>query len=208
MEALPTIKALEELRKGKKRKFNQSVDLIINLREFDVKKQSVNLFVNVPHKIKELKVGAFLEKKNDLVDTITPAEFNRYSDKKNIQNLLRDYDYFIAVAKLMPSIATTFGRYLGPAGKMPSPKQGIIMDESESEIKSALQKFEKAARVKTKEASIKLIIGKEEMKNEDIEENIKAVYNAVLNALPKKKENIKNVMIKFTMTKPVKINLK
>ena len=53
-------KALEELRKGKERKFDQTVDLIINLQKFDTKKENVNLFINVPHKIKEKKIAAFL----------------------------------------------------------------------------------------------------------------------------------------------------
>ncbi len=38
-------KALEELRKEKKRKFNQTVDLIINLQKFNVKKSSINLVI-------------------------------------------------------------------------------------------------------------------------------------------------------------------
>jgi ribosomal protein L1 len=47
--------ALEELRKDKERKFDQSVDLIINLQKFDTKKEQVNTFVSVPHKIKDKK---------------------------------------------------------------------------------------------------------------------------------------------------------
>ena len=46
------------------------------------------------------------------------------------------------------------------------------------------------------------------MKNEDIIENILTVYNALLKVLPKGNDNVKNVEIKFTMTKPIKINLK
>jgi len=205
---LTIFQALEELRKQKKRKFNQSVDLIINLRDFDAKKQSINLFVNLPNKIKKVKIGAFLENKSSLVDTITLNEFNKYSDKKEMKKLLKDYDYFIAFAKLMPKIATTFGRVLGPAGKMPNPQLGIIADESESSIKAALEKFEKIIRIKTIEPSIKLTIGKESMKNEEIEANIKSVYKAVEKALPKQKENIKNIMVKFTMTKPIKVEVK
>ena len=45
-------KALEELRKNEERKFNQTVDLIVNLQKFDVKKNSINIFLRVPHKIK------------------------------------------------------------------------------------------------------------------------------------------------------------
>ena len=40
--------ALVELREKKERKFDQSVDLIVNLQKFDIKKYQVNLVVYVP----------------------------------------------------------------------------------------------------------------------------------------------------------------
>ena len=46
------------------------------------------------------------------------------------------------------------------------------------------------------------------MKGEEIVENVMAVYNAVMKDLPKGKENIKNLEIKFTMTKPQKIKIR
>jgi ribosomal protein L1 len=51
-------------------------------------------------------------------------------------------------------------------------------------------------------------IGKQTMKDEDIIENILAVYNLLLKTLPRNKENIKNIEIKLTMTKPYKISVK
>ena len=36
--------ALIELRKNKERKFNETVDLIVNLQKFDVKRNSINIF--------------------------------------------------------------------------------------------------------------------------------------------------------------------
>ncbi len=81
--------ALNELRKDKERKFDQSVDLIINLQKFDIKKNPVNIFISVPHKIKEKKICAFLEVKNKNVDTITKSEFKKYSDKKELKKLVK-----------------------------------------------------------------------------------------------------------------------
>ena len=46
------------------------------------------------------------------------------------------------------------------------------------------------------------------MKDEEIVENILTVYNATLKALPKEKDNVKNIEIKFTMTKPKKIKIR
>ncbi|MGY4884614.1 MAG: hypothetical protein ACP5NZ_03485 [Nanobdellota archaeon] len=201
-------KALSELRKGKERKFDQTVDLIVNLQKFDIKKSNVNIFVSVPHKVKDKKIAGFLEVKNKNVETITPDEFKKYGDKAKMKGLISNYDFFIAQASLMPSVATNFGRALGPTGKMPSPQLGIIMNADEKTINELKNKINTSVKIKVKEPSIKIPIGKQTMKDEDIIENIMSVYNILLKTLPRNKENIKNVEIKFTMTKPYKISVK
>ena len=204
MEKLKILESLKKLRKeNKQRKFEQTLDLIINLKNFDSKKESVNLFLSLPYKVKEKKMAGFLTKKSNLVDSIT--KFDEYKDKKKLKRLIKKYDFFVSSASLMPSVATTFGKYLGPVGKMPSPQFGIVGEESEGEIKKTIDKFEKIVRVKSKEPSLKFSVGKESMKDEDIGENILSAYNTILNALTRKKENIRNVMIKFSMSKPVKL---
>jgi len=200
--------ALLELRKGKERKFDQTVDLIINLQKVDVRRTALNIFVKVPYKIKEKKIGAFLESKNSNFDTITPEEFKRYADKKKLKNLVNKYDFFIAQASLMPKVATTFGRALGPAGKMPSPQLGIMINADDKVINELIGRINSSIKIKIKESSIKVSVGRQNMKDEEIVENIMAVYNAVMKVLPKGKDNIKNVEIKFTMTKPQKIKIR
>ncbi len=201
-------KALSELRKDKARKFDQTVDLIVNLQKFDNKKNSVNISMALPYKVKDKKICAFLESNNPNVDTITKNEFKKYSDKKEMKKLVKKYDFFAAEGKLMPVVATTFGRVLGPAGKMPSPQLGILMSVNDKEVQNLKEKMNNSVKIRTKENSIKLPIGKQSMADEQIAENILAVYNALLKALPRNKENVKNIEIKFTMTKPQKIYLK
>jgi len=201
-------KALTELRATKERKFDQTVDLIVNLQKFDVKKSNVNIFISVPHKIKEKKIAGFLEVKNKDIETITPDEFKKYTNKLELKHLVSNHDFFIAQASLMPSVATNFGRALGPTGKMPSPQLGIILNADEKTLKELKNKINTSVKIKIKEPSIKIPIGKQSMKDEEIIENIMTVYNNLLKTLPRNKENIKNIEIKFTMTKPYKIPLK
>ena len=201
-------KALEELRKNKEKKFNQTVDLIINLQKYDVRKNPLNLFINVPHRIKEKKVAGFFESKNKLIDTITPDEFKNYSDKKNLKKLARNYDFFISQASLMPKVATTFGRALGPSGKMPSPQLGIVLNADEKSINDIKEKINNSIKIKLKEPSVKVAIGKQDMSDDKIVENASMVFKELLKILPRTKENIKNVEIKFTMTKPIKIKIR
>lgn len=201
-------KALAELRKEKSRKFDQTLDLIINLQKFDVKKNQLNFLITLPHKIKDKKIAGFLEVKNNNIDTITLEEFKKYADKKKLKNLVDKYDFFVAQASLMPKVATTFGRVLGPAGKMPSPQLGILVDANDKAINEIKNKINNILKIKIKEASIKVPAGKQSMNDEEIIENILIIYNSIIKELPRDKENIKNIGIKFTMTKPQKLKIR
>ena len=125
-----------------------------------------------------------------------------------MKHLVSTYDFFIAQASLMTNVATNFGRVLGPTGKMPSPQLGIILNADEKTINELKNKINTSIKIKVKEPSIKIPIGKQSMKDEDIIENVMSVYNLLLKTLPRNKENIKNIEIKFTMTKPYKIYLR
>ena len=199
--------ALTELRKNESKKFKQTVDLIVNLQKFEVKKTPLNIFVRIPNKSKDKKIAAFFESESEFIDTITEIDFKKYSDKKKLKNLVKKYDFFIAQAKLMPKVATVFGRVLGPAGKMPSPKLGILVDDSEKNVKELVERINKTIRVQTKEPSIKVSIGKLSMKDSELIENATQVYNSILNELPNNKDNIKSVMIKSTMSKSLRVEM-
>ena len=72
-------KALTELRKEKQRKFDQTLDLIINLQKFDVKKSQLNLIITLPHKIKD---------KKEMIDFIENYEWSSYKEILEKNNFL------------------------------------------------------------------------------------------------------------------------
>jgi len=207
MEIIKLEKAVELIKEDKERKFDQSVDLIVNLRKFDLKKTQINNFVTLPNKIKDKRVCGFIESKSSIINTIPKSQFPVYKDKKKVKKLVKEYDFFIASAPNMPLVATTFGRVLGPASKMPSPKLGILIDDSEKNVKELVEKINKIVRIQTKEPSIKVSIGKVSMKDNEIAENAIHVYNSILHELPNNKDNIKSVMIKTTMGKPLRVEI-
>ena len=135
-------------------------------------------------------------------------EYFNVTLNSSLKKLVNNFDFFIAQASLMPKVATTFGRALGPSGKMPSPQLGILMDVNDKALEELKAKINKSIKIRAKESSIKVAIGKQSMKDEDIIENVMSVYKRLLKELPREKENIKNVEIKFTMTKPVKISVR
>ena len=196
--------ALKEIRKGKERKFDQSVDLLINLRGVNLKRDNVNVVISLPHALGSKKVCGFLTKKSDLVTSVLEPDFQKYAkDPKALKKLADGYDFFIAAAPLMPKVATTFGRVLGPAGKMPSPQLGILMKESNEAIEEVLKRIGSSVKLRAKETSLKLSIGKLSMEDAAILENLREIVKAVLGVLPSNRESVKNVMVKTTMGKPI-----
>src|SRR3989344_6292653 len=111
--------ALKELRKGDKRKFDQTIDLLISLKGIDLRRDNISLVSTIPHVFAQKNVCGFLESRSDIVKTITKPEFEKYKEKKALKKLVREHDFFIANSKLMPSVASAFGKALGPSGKMP-----------------------------------------------------------------------------------------
>lgn len=205
-------KALEELNKSKKRNFAQSYDLIVNLRDIDIKSNPVNFFVTL-HYPKGKKVSACCLVGSELAEqagacdlAIREKEFDKYKDdKKALQDLAKKYDYFVAQANLMPKVATIFGKVLGPKGKMPNPKAGCVVPPT-ADLKDLMGKLQKTVKVQTKNApTVQCICGNEKMSEEEIIDNIITLYNALVKALPNEENNVKDVLLKKTMSKPVKV---
>ena len=126
-------RALGELRQNLvKRKFSQSIDLIVKLREVDLKKPEnrINETIPLPNPpAKALKVCVIAS--GDLGTRAKTAgadmlvgrnEIDALSkDKKAARKLAQEYDFFIAEAPLMPLFGRALGAFLGPRGKMPTP---------------------------------------------------------------------------------------
>lgn len=194
--------AIKSLRSQEKRKFIQSLDLVINLQKIDPRKEAINAVIAIPHPpIK--RMCAFLSKKSPLIDTIVKEEFELYKDNKAIKRLAKRYDAFIASAPLMGAVATKFGRFLGPLGKMPTPQAGVIMQETDANVKDIVEKMSKTTKLRIKEKSIKLSVGKEDMSDKELTDNVREVMKAIIELLPNRKDNISNVSIKWTMGTPV-----
>ncbi|HLC90612.1 MAG TPA: hypothetical protein VJI15_02485 [Candidatus Nanoarchaeia archaeon] len=205
-------KALAELKKQPKKKFSQSYDLVINLKNIDIKTNPLDFFVTMPHpKGRPVKVACFCDqqlsenasKNCDLV--IKEVDFHKYKDKKLVKKLAEEYDYFIAQANLMTQVATIFGKVLGTKGKMPNPKLGCVVPPT-ANLEPLKKKLVSTVRLAAKKATnFQLIVGKEDQPDDIIIENILAVYQAVLKHVPNEQQNVKNASLKLTMSKPVKI---
>lgn len=216
MEKQQVLKSIEELKKqAKKRNFAQTFEIIVNLKNLNLKKpeENLNKYIVLPYsKGKKVHISAFVDK--DLIaeakkfcgSIILKDEFDKY-DKKAIKKIALETDFFIAQASVMPKVASSFGKIIGSMGKMPNPKAGCVLQPN-ADFKSVIEKLDKTVKIETKnELIVKAGIGTESMKDDEVAENILAFYNNVLSSLPNEKENVKNVLLKLTMSSTVKIGV-
>lgn len=212
MEKEDIKKALEEIKKQPKKKFTQSYDLVINLKNIDTKVNPLDFFVTLPHpKGKSVKIAAFVdqqlsEQSSKFCDlTIREVDFDKYKDKHKLKKMAREYDYFLAQVNLMAKVAQHFGKFLGVKGKMPNPKLGCVVPPN-ANLEMLKKKLNTTIKLSSRKATnLQCLIGREDQPEEQIIDNIFAVYQTVLKQVPNEMQNIKNVALKSTMGKPVKI---
>ena len=193
---------------NKKRKFKQSLELIMVFKDIDVKKGfSINETVQLPKTSSHASVCVMasgdmgLKAKSAKADKVIDGdELAKLSaNKRQSRKLINSYDFFLADTKLMPVVGKALGQLLGPRGKMPTP---VPFNAS---IESFLERFRSSIRVKVKNSlSTSCKIGDESMPDSDLAANASAVINAVEKKLPSGDKNVKKIMIKSTMGKIVR----
>lgn len=207
------LQALEEVRKkSEKRKFSQNVDLIVNLKDIDLKTPGnrINELIELPHAPKPtVKITVFASGNMALIaekagaDNILGREdIERLAkSKKDAKKLAKNTDFFLADTSLMATVGKLLGAILGPRGKMPTPVP------PNASIDIIINKHRKSSRVRIREQlNLQIGIGKEEMDNEVLADNIQATISLLERRLIKGSQNIRSIYIKTTMGPLTKIN--
>jgi large subunit ribosomal protein L1 len=211
--------AIEKVRKNSpKRKFTQSFDLVINLKDINLKDpaQQIDIFLPLHYsKGRKTKVCALggpelAKQAKEVCDFfVHHDDFEKYSrDTKLTKKLANDYDFFVAQANVMPDVAKTFGRVFGPKGKMPNPKAGCVVPPT-ANLKPLYERLQNMVRIVAKTApSVQVLVGNEEMKDAEVLDNIMTVFKQVVHSLPAEKNNIRNIYLKLTMGQSIKVGAK
>ena len=203
IEVIKKVKA-----ESKQRKFTQAIELIINFKDIDVKKGfALNEIVQLPKTSSPATVCVMATgdmgqkaKQANADAVIGTAELDKFAtNKRESRKFINKYDFFLADTKVMPLVGKTLGQFLGPRGKMPTP---VPFD---APIESFLQRFRSSIKLRTRASlSISCKIGDESMEDTDLAINAHAVLSAIEKKLPNGEKNIKKIMVKTSMGKPVK----
>jgi large subunit ribosomal protein L1 len=203
------IDAVKLLKENAKAKFDETVELAMNLG-VDPKHadQMVRGVVALPHgtgktmrvavfakgdKAKEaLDAGAELVGAEDLAEKITAGEMN--------------FDRVIATPDMM-GVVGRLGKVLGPRGLMPNPKLGTVTADVKNAVKNA-----KAGEVQFRVEKAGIVhagIGKASFTAQQLQDNVKAFVDAILKAKPagSKGNYIRKISVSSTMGPGIKIIL-
>jgi large subunit ribosomal protein L1 len=197
--------------KSGEKKFIQSIELILDIKEIDMKSPEgkIQQVIELPHvtgkpnkilvvasgelvlKARKAKVDKLMEKAD--VEGIT-------GKKKQLRKLANNYDVFLSEAPLMPLVGRTFGPVLGPRRKLPVPIP------PNADITGLIKKHRKTVVVRMRnQPIIQCSVGTVDMSEEDLVDNIQAVLRVLEGKLKRGLKNIKFAFIKTSMGKPVKI---
>tara|TARA_B100000287_G_scaffold424634_1_gene469569 strand:+ start:209 stop:895 length:687 start_codon:yes stop_codon:yes gene_type:complete len=202
-------KALEIVKSGATAKFDESVDLAINLN-VDPRhaEENIRLNTSLPHgtgKVVSVLVLAQGPKVEEALNA--GADFcgnKEYLDK--IKGGWTDVDKIISTPDMMPELGK-LGKILGPKGLMPNPKSGTVT----MDVAKAVAGF-KAGMVELRVEKTGIVhtsCGKVSFANDALIENIVTIYNTLVKARPPsvKGQFLERISISSTMGPGVKINI-
>jgi len=206
--------------KDKARKFDESIDLIINIKDINlndpknridkeiilanevISKDKLNICVIASDEI-------LLEAKKLGIDTLDSSGLINLNneEKKYKKKFAKRYEFFIVEDNMMRDVARYLARFLGPVGKMPKPfPTGYGIISSIEDLNVAYERYKKIVRIQMKKQPIIFAkIGKKSLDREKLYENIKNVVNFIADQMPHKFNNFKSMYLKSTMGKPVKV---
>ena len=204
---------IEEVKKtSKERKFKESVELAINMKEIDLSdpKNRINEEIPLPKgRGRDLKVAVIGTEemrgkaKNAADFLYGPEDISKFvDDKRAFKKLAGQIDYFIAESTLMANIGKSLGQVLGPRGKIPKPLP------PGQEPTPMIGNLKRTVRARSKDRkTFHVPVGTKDMSSTDIAENITAVVKRITGKLEKGYGNIDSIFLKTTMGKAIKLNL-
>jgi large subunit ribosomal protein L1 len=206
------LNAIKEAKaKSGQKKFNQTVDLILDIKEIDMKSPEgkIQAVVDLPHstgkpnKICVIASGELAMKaKNAEADKVLEkADLDGLAGKKKeLRKLASEYDVFISEAPLMSLVGKILGPVLGPRGKLPVPIP------PNADVAGLMAKHRKTVVVRMRtQPIIQVPVGSEKMTEEELVDNVQAVLRVVEGKLKRGLKNVKFAFIKTSMGAPVKI---
>ena len=207
MKLYPLQDALKLIKDNPNAKFDESVDIALNLG-IDAKKsdQAVRGSVVLPQGTgKSMRVAVFAQGDRAAQARAAGADVVGFDDlAADIKAGKMDFDVVIATPDAM-RVVGQLGQILGPRGLMPNPKVGTVTQDVTTAVKNA-----KAGQVQyrtDKAGVVQCTIGRASFTVEALEENLKALIDAVNKARPANAKGVYLRKVALTSTMGVGVRV-
>jgi len=201
------IDAIKMLKSLKFTKFDESIDLAINLgvdpRHAD---QNIRLTTSLPHGTgKEVKVLVVTQGPKEQEAKDAGADYVGKEFLEKLKSGWDDVDKIVATPDMMPELGK-LGKVLGPKGLMPNPKSGTVTTDISSSVKEI-----KAGKIELrveKNGIVHAQCGKSSFEESALEQNVKTIYETIMKAKPAsvKGTYLKKMTISSSMGPGIKID--
>ncbi len=199
--------AVQLLKSFKFTKFDESVDLAINLgvdpRHAD---QNIRLTTTLPHGTgNDIKVLVVTHGPKEKEAKDAGADYVGKEFLEKLKSGWDDVDKIVATPDMMPELGK-LGKVLGPKGLMPNPKSGTVTTDISNAVKD-LKSGKIELRVE-KNGIVHVQCGKSSFDDSLLEQNVKTVYETIMKAKPAsvKGTYLKKMTISSTMGPGIKID--
>jgi large subunit ribosomal protein L1 len=211
--AMPVRAAVAELKKLKRAKFDETVELHINLGIDPTQSdQMVRGAIPLPHGIgKSVRVAVFAQ--GDNVEKAKAAGADVVGGADLVERVQKEgfleFDVALASQDMMGQVSK-LGKVLGPRGLMPTPKAGTVVPAT-GDLAAAVREF-KAGKVEyrsDKTGQIHAGVGKMSFDEQKLVENVMAFVEQVRGAKPSgvKGNFINGVVLSATMSPGIKLSV-
>ena len=201
------IDAIKMLKSLKFTKFDESIDLAINLgvdpRHAD---QNIRLTTSLPHGTgKEVKVLVVTQGPKEQEAKDAGADYVGKEFLEKLKSGWDDVDKIVATPDMMAELGK-LGKVLGPKGLMPNPKSGTVTTDISSSVKEI-----KAGKIELrveKNGIVHAQCGKSSFEESALEQNVKTIYETIMKAKPAsvKGTYLKKMTISSSMGPGIKID--
>jgi len=207
-KSYPVEEAIKLVREAATAKFNESIDVAVNLG-VDAKKsdQVVRGSLVLPQGTgKTVRVAVFTQGEPAKAAKAAGADIVGFDDlAAQVKEGKIDFDVAIATPDAM-RVVGQLGQILGPRGLMPNPKVGTVTQDVASAVKNA-----KAGQVQfrtDKGGIVQCTIGRASFTQEALRENLQALLDALSKAKPAtaKGQYVRKISLSSTMGVGVRVD--
>ncbi len=199
------------LEKAPKRKFSESIDITINLKNVDMAqpKNRIDETIMLPHGTGE-NIGICVLGKGDIVTQAKDAKVDLILGPEEIERLggaprearkvASSYRFFLAETAVMPQVGRFLGPRLGPRGRMPMPITGGM------DIRPIVERLRNSVKIRTKDKTVfSTKVGSTAMKPEQVADNIETIVKRIESVLEQGPLNVRSIYVKTTMGPAVRL---